>query len=504
MKKIYKVLITLFVGICILSSVSAVSEFTSYPKANRLYDEILKVQGNFNGTSNNNNAMELISAQSLISQNIGAVEDFINSIQGSEYSQLRDYIGINEDGSIKNGAQIVTAMYMIASIIDANNHFYTNSVNTDCTDDADTYVKKHLKGEVTATGNTDGFIMHRRIAANVGDGSDEYTWKKLQEINGEPLTQLKSYYNNSVKVSTGSEEWAQYCTDPADGSAMYGDKKNYAKYDKDAKVVGGISISTGDGEDATGDTTNSAQRDGMDDIANNSVASNSNNNINQNVEDSTGVNMGDYILTYISNSKSKNKPMFTLETLMQRIKRKQGDDLTTGKNSGFYTELKAIIEDDMVGLVAMIGRYIIYIMLLFYGVRCIWDGVEGKTKFKEILPYILCALVFFFAAPGMVEIAKSAFQLEGNENYGQNLFSTIVYFVRIFAFAGIIFTGIKIMFASAEAKADVKSHMLPIIVGCIFVFASSLIVDLVVDVMKESGVKTEISSVEINKQRVNS
>ena len=54
------------------------------------------------------------------------------------------------------------------------------------------------------------------------------------------------------------------------------------------------------------------------------------------------------------------------------------------------------------------------------------------------------------------------------------------------AFAGIIFTGIKIMFSNAEGKADIKNKLVSILIGCILIFASSLIVQIIVNTFNES------------------
>lgn len=180
--------------------------------------------------------------------------------------------------------------------------------------------------------------------------------------------------------------------------------------------------------------------------------------------------------------KNNGVPSMDLGTLSNRLNGLQKAE-TLSQFDGFND----IIENDILGMVFKIGRYLIYAALLFFGVRCIWEGASGKAQFKTMLPYLLVALVFFYSGRGIVNVVQSAFDTYDYENYGMDVFSTIVYIVRILAFAGILFTGVKLMFAAPEAKADVKSHMIPIIIGCVFVFSSSFIVDIIVTTFDEAG-----------------
>lgn len=198
-------------------------------------------------------------------------------------------------------------------------------------------------------------------------------------------------------------------------------------------------------------------------------------------------------IEYESTKELSDTPKFSITKLSDIVKRKKNDELYGGRNVGFIAEIKKIIEEDLIGVVALVGRYVMYIMIIYNGVRCIWDGVEGKKRLIQVIPYMLCALIFFYTAPGIVKLARETFETDDYSNFGGTVFTTIIYFVRVLAFAGIIFTGLKLMFASAEAKANIKSHILPIIIGCVFVFSSTFIVDIIVTTLQESGISTEIN-----------
>ena len=183
-------------------------------------------------------------------------------------------------------------------------------------------------------------------------------------------------------------------------------------------------------------------------------------------------------------------------------------DRTSGfDNAGeLKVEVKSVLNDtvtQMINIIGVIGRYIMYALILFFGVRIIWAGVEGKSQFKEMLPYLLVGVIFFWAAPSVVNIVAEIFVLDSStevDSYMGSIFSTILVIVRIVAFAGIIFTGIKLMFSYSDKKADAKSSLLPVLIGCILVFATSTIVNIALNSAKDIGINTETSTEDIGKE----
>ena len=53
------------------------------------------------------------------------------------------------------------------------------------------------------------------------------------------------------------------------------------------------------------------------------------------------------------------------------------------------------------------------------------------------------------------------------------------------------------MFAGPEGKAEIKSTLTYVLIGCIFVFASSLVVSFVLNVSKDVGIGKKISTKEV-------
>ena len=69
--------------------------------------------------------------------------------------------------------------------------------------------------------------------------------------------------------------------------------------------------------------------------------------------------------------------------------------------------------------------------------------------------------------------------ISGVTGLAQNIWSTVTVVAQVIAFIAIIFAGIRYMFASADAKADIKKQTIILVVGAIFVFGASLIVQVI-------------------------
>jgi len=59
------------------------------------------------------------------------------------------------------------------------------------------------------------------------------------------------------------------------------------------------------------------------------------------------------------------------------------------------------------------------------------------------------------------------------------IWNTIATVVQILAVAAVVFAGVRYMFASADAKADIKKQTVILIVGAVLVFGATAILGLV-------------------------
>jgi len=73
------------------------------------------------------------------------------------------------------------------------------------------------------------------------------------------------------------------------------------------------------------------------------------------------------------------------------------------------------------------------------------------------------------------------------DNAARNIWATIAIVVQVLAVAAVVFAGLRYMFASADAKADIKRSMGILAVGAILVFASTTIIQFIVRATKEAA-----------------
>lgn len=76
-------------------------------------------------------------------------------------------------------------------------------------------------------------------------------------------------------------------------------------------------------------------------------------------------------------------------------------------------------------------------------------------------------------------------EIEKVTSLGKNVWATVIFVVRILAFAAIVFAGVRYMFASADQKADIKKGLVFLVIGAVLVFASTFLVDLVTSVTNQ-------------------
>ena len=67
----------------------------------------------------------------------------------------------------------------------------------------------------------------------------------------------------------------------------------------------------------------------------------------------------------------------------------------------------------------------------------------------------------------------------------QKIWGTISLILQACAVGGIILTGIRYMFAGPDAKADMKKTLPLLIIGMVIVFASTYVIEFVVNIVEE-------------------
>lgn len=71
------------------------------------------------------------------------------------------------------------------------------------------------------------------------------------------------------------------------------------------------------------------------------------------------------------------------------------------------------------------------------------------------------------------------------KNVAKNIWKTLSFILQVASVGGVIFAGVRYMFASTETKADIKKSMLHLVIGLVIVFATTTIVNLIINVFNE-------------------
>ena len=114
-------------------------------------------------------------------------------------------------------------------------------------------------------------------------------------------------------------------------------------------------------------------------------------------------------------------------------------------------------------------------------------------KLNKILSiFMLVIVVCAFAMPVFAgNITPNFTGFEGSSagttafgNLFKNAWSTIQTIANFIALVMVVFAGVRYMFASADAKADIKKQTVILIVGAVFIFAAGNIVNLIANAAK--------------------
>ncbi len=111
-------------------------------------------------------------------------------------------------------------------------------------------------------------------------------------------------------------------------------------------------------------------------------------------------------------------------------------------------------------------------------------------KSKKILLRVLPVLMVMFvliASPIFGIDVKDPDSLGGKgstdiSNVAGNIWQTISTVVQVVAIAAVVLAGVRYMFASADAKADIKKQTVILIVGAVLVFAAVPLMKLIASV----------------------
>jgi len=113
-------------------------------------------------------------------------------------------------------------------------------------------------------------------------------------------------------------------------------------------------------------------------------------------------------------------------------------------------------------------------------------------KINKIMSVLVVAVaVFAFVAP-VFGITYNQNVLDGAtaaspdvENLVNNVWGTVALVVQVLAIACVVFAGLRYMFASADAKADIKKQTVILVIGAVLVFGATWIIQIIANTTKD-------------------
>ena len=111
-----------------------------------------------------------------------------------------------------------------------------------------------------------------------------------------------------------------------------------------------------------------------------------------------------------------------------------------------------------------------------------------------IIPVVLVLLVVstnVFAVSNMFDMSSLDTAVSGGSastnatNAVQSIWKTVLLILQILAVAAIVIAGVRYMFASADAKADIKKQTITLVVGAVLVFGASGIINMITSISND-------------------
>ena len=166
-----------------------------------------------------------------------------------------------------------------------------------------------------------------------------------------------------------------------------------------------------------------------------------------------------------------------LNTIISR-----GNSFGGGDYSGIGNTLSTGAIGDIKDAIALIGYLVFAGVTVILGAKYIWASAEGRAQVLESLPAFVLGVVFFYLADSLVSFLgiQSLGSAANWNTLAGTILGTINLVVKYVAFGGILYIGVKYMFASAEGKSQVKTSLGGFAIGLIFVFLASQVVDFII------------------------
>ncbi len=162
-------------------------------------------------------------------------------------------------------------------------------------------------------------------------------------------------------------------------------------------------------------------------------------------------------------------------------------------NTNDYNENTTYVVNELNSMVRVIGTAVITGVTIFLGVKYIFGSVESKASVKEGLITLMVVCVFFFGWQSIATLLfpRNHFIFIDNSDSSYTsivgrVFSTFTYVMQFVVLIGIIYVGVRYIFAGAQGKADLKAKAPMFFIGIILAFCTSTVLTFISDIINES------------------
>lgn len=143
-------------------------------------------------------------------------------------------------------------------------------------------------------------------------------------------------------------------------------------------------------------------------------------------------------------------------------------------------------------MINVLGTTVITLVTMMLGIKYMYGSVDSKASVKESLVTLVVACVFFFGWTGISNLLfpdnNFIFVKKEDATFADTLgriFSIGTYIANFLAIGGIIYVGIKYIFAGASGKADLKAKSGQFLIGIILAFCTVNFLTYISDIIQE-------------------
>lgn len=161
------------------------------------------------------------------------------------------------------------------------------------------------------------------------------------------------------------------------------------------------------------------------------------------------------------------------------------------ETSGDNPEIKELV-DTFQDMINVLGTTVIVLVTIFLGIKYIVGSVESKAGVKEGLVTLIVVCIFFFGWSALRNLLfpnNSLIFIESTDTSYTSIlgriFSIATFIANILAVLGIVYVGIRYIFAGASGKGELKAKSPMLLIGIILAFASVNVLSYISQVIKE-------------------